>query len=42
MNTKEYRIILNKSIYDINLIDNLAFRNKTVKIKAVAKDGKEE
>lgn len=42
MNTKEYRLVMNDSIYDINVIDNLAFRNKMVKIKAVAKDGKEE
>lgn len=41
MNTKQYRIIFNGGIYNINLIDNLQFRNKTVKIKAVTKNGTE-
>ena len=39
MNTKQYRILFNGEIYNINLIDNIQFRNKTVKIKAVTKDG---
>lgn len=41
MNTKQYRIVFNGGIYNINLIDNIQFRNKTVKIKAVTKDGTE-
>lgn len=42
MNTKQFRILFKGQIYDINLIDNLQFRNKTVKIKAVSKSGAEE
>lgn len=41
MNTKQYRILFNGGVYNINLIDNIQFRNKTVKIKAVTKDGTE-
>lgn len=39
MNTKQYRILFKGKIYNINLIDNIQFRNKTVKIKAVTKNG---
>lgn len=39
MNTKQFRILFNGGIYNINLIDNIQFRNKTVKIKAVTKNG---
>lgn len=41
MNTKQYRLVFRGSIYNINLIDNIQFRNKTVKIKAVTKSGAE-
>lgn len=41
MNTKQYRILFNGGIYDITSIDNIQFRNKTVKIKAVTKNGTE-
>ena len=41
MNTKQYRILFNGGIYDITSIDNIQFRNKTVKIRAVTKDGTE-
>lgn len=41
MNTKQFRIIFNDSIYNINTIDNVQFRNKTVKLKGVTKDGTE-
>lgn len=41
MNTKQYRILFNGGIYNISQIDNIQFRNKTVKIKAVTKDGAE-
>lgn len=41
MNTKQYRLLFNGGIYDITSIDNIQFRNKTVKIKAVTKSGTE-
>ena len=41
MNTKQYRLLFNSGIYDITSIDNIQFRNKTVKIKAVTKSGTE-
>lgn len=41
MNTKQFRLLFNGGIYNINLIDNIQFRNKTVKIKAVTKNGTE-
>lgn len=41
MNTKQYRLIFHDRIYNISLIDNIQFRNKTVKVKAVAKNGTE-
>lgn len=41
MNTKQFRILFRGAVYNINLIDNLQFRNKTVKIKAVTKSGTE-
>lgn len=41
MNTKQYRILFNGGIYDITSIDNIQFRNKTVKIRAVTKSGTE-
>lgn len=41
MNAKQYRLIFKGRIYDINLIDNIQFRNKTVKIKAVTKNDTE-
>lgn len=41
MNTAEYRLIFRKRIYDIKFIDNIQFQNKTIKIRAVEKDGKE-
>lgn len=42
MNTKQYRLIFNGAIYNITSIDNIQFRNKTVKIKAVTKSGTEQ
>lgn len=41
MNTKQYRLLFSGGIYDITSIDNIQFRNKTVKIKAVTKSGTE-
>lgn len=41
MNTTEYRLLFRKKIYDITFIDNVQFQNRTIKIKAVEKDGKE-
>lgn len=41
INTKQYRLLFHGNIYNINIIDNIQFRNKTVKIKAVAKNGTE-
>lgn len=41
MDTKRFRIIFRGGTYNINLIDNIQFRNKQVKIKAVTKDGTE-
>lgn len=41
LNTKQFRINFQGSIYDINSIDNVQFRDKTVKIKAVTKYGTE-
>ena len=41
LNTKQYRINFQNNIYNINLIDNVQFKNKTVKIKAVTKSGTE-
>lgn len=41
INTKQYRLLFNGGIYDITSIDNIQFRNKTVKIKAVTKSGTE-
>ena len=42
INTKQYRIVFNGSVYDIVSIDNLQFRNKLVKVRAVTKSGTEE
>lgn len=36
-----FGFIFNGGTYNINLIDNIQFRNKQVKIKAVTKDGTE-
>lgn len=41
MNTRQYRLIFKGRIYNINLIDNIQFGNKTVKIKAVTKNDTE-
>ena len=41
LNTKQFRINFQNNIYNINLIDNIQFKNKTVKIKAVTKNGTE-
>lgn len=41
MNTKQYRLVFRGRIYNINMIDNIQFRNKTVKIRAVMKNGAE-
>ena len=41
MNSKQYRLLFNGAVYNINTIDNIQFRNKTVKIKAVTKSGEE-
>ena len=39
MNTRRFRILFRTGVYNINSIDNIQFRNQTVKIKAVVKDG---
>lgn len=39
MDTKRYRLMFRGKIYNIKMIDNIQFRNKTVKIRAVARDG---
>lgn len=39
MDTKSYRLMFRGKIYNIKMIDNIQFRNKTVKIRAVARDG---
>lgn len=39
LNTREYRLVFNGNMYNITLIDNIQYRNKTVKIKAVIEDG---
>lgn len=36
INTREYRLMINGLPYNIKSIDNIQFRNKTVKIRAVA------
>lgn len=41
VNTKQYRLVFRDRIYNINMIDNIQFRNKTVKIRAVMKNGAE-
>lgn len=41
MNSKQYRLLFNGAVYNINTIDNIQFRNKTIKIKAVTKSGEE-
>lgn len=38
VNTKQYRLVFRDRIYNINMIDNIQFRNKTVKIRAVMKN----
>lgn len=38
VNTKQYRLAFRGRIYNINMIDNIQFRNKTVKIRAVMKN----
>ena len=40
LNSREYRLVFNDNIYNIAFIDNIQYRNKTVKIKAVVEDGK--
>lgn len=35
MDTKNYRIVWNGKVFDIKTIDNVQFRNDTVKIRAV-------
>lgn len=40
MDTKQYRILFNEKSYNIRSIDNIRYRNKTVKIRAVTKDVK--
>lgn len=40
MNTKEYRVIFNQEIYDIESIDNIQFRNQTVKLRGRTKHDK--
>lgn len=42
MNTKQYRLVFNGGIYNIKNIDNIKFRNKNVKIRAVTKSGTED
>lgn len=34
LNSKEYRIVFENNVYDIESIDNIQFKNKTVKIRA--------
>lgn len=38
MNAKQYRIVFRNRIYNITSIDNIQFRNRIVKIRAVTKD----
>lgn len=38
MDTKRYRILFRGKTYDINLIDNIQYRNRMIKIKAVTKN----
>lgn len=39
INTKEYQILYKKKAYNITAIDNVQYKNETVKIKAVEKEG---
>lgn len=39
IDTRRYRIFFGGNAYNITLIDNIQYRNKTVKIKAVIRDG---
>ena len=41
MDTKQYRLIFKNRVFNINLIDNVQYRNETVKIKAVASSGEQ-
>ncbi len=38
MNTKEYRLLHHGRVYDITSIDNVQYKNETIKIRATAKE----
>lgn len=38
LNTKDYRIIFRKQIYDIEYLDNVRFENESIKVKAIRRD----
>ena len=38
MNTKEYRLVHRSKAYNITSIDNVQYKNETVKIRAIAKE----
>lgn len=38
MNTKEYYLVYNGAEYDITSIDNVQYKNETVKIRAVVRE----
>lgn len=42
MNTTEYRILFRNELYDIESIDNIQFRNNTVKIRGYVTHGKSD
>lgn len=38
MNTKEYRLVRGGKAYDITSIDNVQYKNETIKIRATARE----
>lgn len=42
MDTRRYRLMFRGRSFNIKTIDNIQFRNRTVKIKAIVKDGAED
>ena len=39
INTKEYRLVMDNKVFNIRTIDNIQYKNETVKIRGVHKEG---
>lgn len=41
INTTDYRIVFRENIYDIIFVDNVQYKNNTLKLKALVKDSEQ-